>query len=356
MIPVRQPESSSPIGAGWVRLVLLSASLACALLAGEALVRLAGVAPDVAGVSAGRFRLSSNPRIGFEPLPGVDYDGEAMDLYAFRGRGNALGYRDRDHEIRKPAGVLRIVVLGDSIGAGLYVPDREETFPYLLETMLGEKGISAEVINLSVVGYNTQQEVETLAERGLPYRPDLVLVAYCLNDKALNEGGIMQMLLEQATDARSVPRTRAGGRWLLRSALYRFVRFRVLPSARLAVSSDLRRDLGALAEDTTEESLRKLARLASDHGFRVLVAIFPELSDLSDYRYLGEHQRVAGISREEGLGVVDLLETFKFCEAMTEGEIGYDRYHPTPPGHRCAAEAIAGYIEDHSLSGPRDGL
>ena len=28
------------------------------------------------------------------------------------------------------------------------------------------------------------------------------------------------------------------------------------------------------------------------------------------------------------------------------GEIGYDQYHPTPPGHLCAAEAIAAFILD----------
>jgi len=333
------------------KLALLFAALVLTLSIGEVMVRVTGVAPDVVPVSAGRFRLSANPRLGFEPLPGIDYGGESMDLYAFRGRANALGYRDRDHDLAKPPGVFRIVVLGDSIGAGLYVPEREEIFPALLETLLREKGVDAEVINLSVPGYNTQQEVAALEERGLSYHPDLVLLAYCLNDRALNEGGIMAMLVDRARHPRTVPLSRAGSRWLLHSALYRYARFRLLPSARMAISSDLRRDLGALEQDTTEESLRRLGRLAAENGVRTLVAIFPELTDLGDYRYYGEHRRIAEISSESGLETVDLLETFKYCEAMADGEIGYDRYHPTPAGHRCAAEALAAVIEDRDLPG-----
>jgi len=344
-----RPRSRLRDAAG--KLALLSLAIALTLLIGEVLVRVAGVAPDVARVDAGRFRLSANPKIGFEPLPGIDYDGASMDLYGYRGRGNALGYRDRDHELAKPPGVFRVVVLGDSIGAGLYVDDREETFPARLENVLREKGIQAEVVNLSVPGYNTQQEVATLEELGLRYHPDLVLLAYCLNDRALNEGGIMAMLLERAGHPGKVPLSRAGSRWLLHSALYRYARFRLLPAARLAISSELRRDLGALGQDTTEESLRRLGRMATENRFRALVAIFPELTDLGDYRYYGEHRRVEEISRESGLETFDLLETFKFCAAMADGEIGYDRYHPTPAGHRCAAEALAGYIEDRVISG-----
>jgi lysophospholipase L1-like esterase len=330
---------------------LALAGILLALILGEAAVRFAGVAPDVVAIEAGRFRLSKNPKIGYEPLPGVQYDGNALDLYAFRGAGNSLGYRDRDHAIAKPPGTFRIVVLGDSLGAGLYVERLEDIFPSAMEALLQQRGIRAEVINLSVSGYNTQQEVETLKERGLRYSPDLVLLAYCLNDRALNEGGIMETLLQREAKAGGVPSDRARGRWLLRSALYRFVRYGVIPAIARTDAGERDRRQADISRDTTEEYLHELATLARENRFQVLVAIFPELTNLSEYRYAGEHRRVAEISSACGFDSVDLLDTFKLCEAMADEDIGYDRYHPTPPGHHCAADSLAAFIQDRYFQG-----
>ena len=333
-----------------IRGALLLAALLTALVLAEALVRAAGTAPDVVLIQAGRFRLSANPRLGYEPRPDVNYAGDSLVLYGFRGAGNSLGYRDYEHDVEKPGGVFRIVVLGDSLGAGLYVDRMEEVFPAILQELLRESGAQVEVINLSVAGYNTLQEVETLKDRGLRYEPDLVLLAYCLNDVALNEGGIIDTLVQEEQRAGGIPNNRVGNRWLVRSALYRFLRYRVFPSAPWAAAgggADLKE---RVSSNTTEDAFHELRRVAMSAELPVLVAIFPELTDLSEYRYQGEHRRIASLSRELGFHSIDLLDIFKFCEAMIDGEIGYDRYHPTPPGHRCAAEAIAAFIEDKILN------
>ena len=58
-----------------------------------------------------------------------------------------------------------------------------EAFPAQLEQLLKQQGVAAEVLSFAVSGYNTRQEVATLAGRGLAFHPDLVLLAYCLNDR-----------------------------------------------------------------------------------------------------------------------------------------------------------------------------
>lgn len=324
---------------------LLVGGIAVSLLLGEALVRITDSAPGVEMIHRGRFRLSSNPLIGYEPVPSVNYGGEDLAFYDYHGASNSLGYRDREHALERSPGAYRIVVLGDSVGAGVMVVEGEEIFPPILEKMLQEDGIPAEVINLSVSGYNTQQEVETLKDRGLAYRPDLVLLAYCLNDRRYDGGGIMEALLKQELQAEGIPRARVTRPILIHSALYRFLRFMSLPKAGLDDDSYREIQVGRVSEDTSKEYLQELGRLAGQHGFRAVVAIFPTLDRLGAYPYGYEHERVARIVEQAGMHSLDLLEIFQGCAAEADKPIARDHIHPGPEGHRCAARAMADFIE-----------
>jgi lysophospholipase L1-like esterase len=327
------------------KLALSLASLLVAVLAAELLIRIAGAAPEVSVISKGRFQLSRNPKIGFEPVPGLRYEGEDLSFYDYQGAGNRLGYRDRDHEVAKPDGVWRIVVLGDSIAAGLRVERFEDTFPAILEQLLREQGVNAEVINLAVSGYNTQQEVETLKDKGLGYRPDLVLVAYSLTDRERVDGDILKTLLE-------AERSQGGGSaarvhpLLLKSALYRFVRYRVVPP-RPAVASDaeVQKLTDLVSGDTVAEYFAKLGDLGSSGGFQVMVAVFPRIvRNFEHYRFGDQHEYVRNLCATHGFVHLDLLPEFARCREASPEPVGADNYHPSAAGHRCAAEAMARVI------------
>jgi hypothetical protein len=96
---------------------------------------------------------------------------------------NAEGFRDRDHAKPKPAGVRRVVGIGDSymFGWGL---DPGQDYLSVLEDRLAKEvpGVPWEVLNMAVPGYNTAMEVETLKAYGLAYEPDVVVVGFCWND------------------------------------------------------------------------------------------------------------------------------------------------------------------------------
>jgi lysophospholipase L1-like esterase len=317
--------------------VLFAGGTLAALLTAEIAVRLFGLAPEVAFIQKGRFRLSRNPGIGYEPVPGLDYGGEELSYFDYRGRSNNLGYRDYDHPLRKPPGAYRIVVLGDSIAAGLKVLEYERTFPAILERELRRRGLRVEVINFGVSGYNTQQEVETLKEKGLQFRPDLVLLAYCLNDTGRPGGGLLEVLLEQERHQRGLNLTRINP-YLAMSALYRFVRYRALaPAGEKSRRADL-------TDDTVERSLQELSRLARQGGFGVLVAVFPYIENLEGYP-LGEHHEIMRtLSAAQSFHHLDLLPAFQRCAAASAEPVGFDPFHPTPYGHICAATAMADYI------------
>ena len=326
------------------KLTLSLVSLLVALLAAELLIRIAGAAPEVSVIHKGRFQLSQNPKIGFEPVPGLRYEGQELLFYDYQGASNRLGYRDRDHEIAKPAGVWRIVVLGDSIAAGLRVERFEDTFPAILERLLREQGVNAEVISLAVSGYNTQQEIETLIEKGLRYQPDLVLVAYSLTDRERLDGDILKTLLEaeraegHASAARVHP-------LLLKSALYRFFRYRVVPPRPRAPDGEVQRLTDLVSGDTVAEYFGVLDQLARRGGFRVMIAVFPRLvHKFARYRFGDQHEYVRGLSAGHGFVHLDLLPEFTRCREASAEPIGADSYHPSAYGHRCAAEAMARVI------------
>jgi hypothetical protein len=116
---------------------------------------------------------------GFALLPGVEghYQREGESYV----RINSDGLRDREHAKVKPAGTVRIAVLGDSFCEAMHVP-LEQTFWSLLEQRLQDcnafPGKKVEVINFGVSGYGTAQELMTLRQKVWDYSPDLVVLAF----------------------------------------------------------------------------------------------------------------------------------------------------------------------------------
>jgi hypothetical protein len=122
--------------------------------------------------------------IGYKGIPGYEKKWVKGRIESYV-KMNSHGFRDRERTYEKEKGAFRILVLGDSMTAGLEVPF-EKTFPYLLEEKLNSEGSKGskriEVINLGVSGFSTAQEYLTLKHYGLKYHPDLVILAYFNND------------------------------------------------------------------------------------------------------------------------------------------------------------------------------
>ncbi len=100
-------------------------------------------------------------------------------------RINSDGQRDREHAKMKPAGTIRIALLGDSYAEALQVPV-EQAFWSILERKLQEcdvfPGRRVEIINFGVSGYGTGQELITLRNNVWQYSPDIVLLAFTTNN------------------------------------------------------------------------------------------------------------------------------------------------------------------------------
>lgn len=328
-----------------VRALVILLSLLAGLVLAEGIVRVAGIAPEVSLIREGRFRLSPNPELGYEPVPHYEYRGPVTSFHDYSGTSNSLGFRDVEHAVERTPGTPRILILGDSIAAGQGVVHREDIFSRRLEIYLREAGLPAEVLNFAVSGYNTGQEVAMLEDKGLRFEPDLVLLAYCLNDKRRSDGGILSTLRERERDSGGAVRARYNP-WLVHSALYRALRHRL--------GGPMESDAPG-PPDTREAALDRLASLSQRHGFDVALVLFPRFGNLDRYpeESAAEHSLVTGMAEEREFAALDLLPAFRACRRKIGEPLALDSYHPTAVGHDCAARAISSWLVRRGLSAPR---
>lgn len=334
--------------------LLAAASVSAGVLLCEAVVRIAGLAPRIDRVRlddpASPFRMSENAVLGYEMRPGFrhqDADGIAT---------NAFGLRGPDVSREKPAGVRRIAMLGDSVVMGLYIVDYAQTLPAQLEQRLGPD--RAQVLNLGVKGYSTRAEVELLRVRGLALQPDLAIVVFLRNDHRNFNGDIAKGF------AWSRPRWAEAA--FLRSHLFRFAvlaldlfHFR----AELDPEYDKGRHAAALEDDdNVEAGLRLLAALGREHGFRSLVAVWPEFvrGKIVDPHGLFEDEsetrmKVETIAMQYQIPVVRLSPAFRadYARRRAAGETRnaqdlytFDRMHPNPFGAAVAADILASMLRE----------
>jgi hypothetical protein len=167
----------------------------------------------------------------------------------------------------------------------------------------------------------------------------LVLLQFCLNDRWLDDGNILVTLLKQQLQETRVPTVRLHP-VLLRSELLRFVWFRLRPYRRPEVQ-DLAPYQMEVAGDTVKPSLQELVKLSKQHGFDVLVVIFPAFPVKEPYRYHDEHAWIQRTAESIGLEWVDLLADMQDCARQLGRPVGSDILHPTVEGHHCAGEALA---------------
>ncbi len=313
------------------RLLLLLVSLVGSLLAAELIVRGLGVAPEIYTVQRGRFQLSPNPLIRFELVPHFESD-TAGPMIDFRGKGNSLGFRDREHSIEKPPGTYRILVLGDSITQGFGIEANEDVFTSVLETKLRTKGVNAEVLNFGVSGYNTEQEVETLREKGVPFDPDLVVLAFCANDTAPASRQILRELHREDAQQSAF--------WSMSPILVESALFRLVSASYPRIQAffaDAPRDEDRISREALGKYFDVLEGLALQHGFDVLVVWFPRLE--GDGKGADLRREVGALSNSHGFRFHDLTPDLRICGA--DGPVALDRLHPNRLGHRCAGHGIA---------------
>jgi lysophospholipase L1-like esterase len=275
---------------------------------------------------------------------------------------NALGYRGAALPAEKNA-ETRVVVLGDSIGFGLEVGD-EQTFSHVL----GERS-HVEVANLAVQGYDPGQELIKLEREALPMKPDVVMLALCMNndfaDAALPvflydgrhpkpffriEDG---ELVEHSDQLRLSPRHRLGLALREHSRLYSLIASTSAPAVAAGDGEHWSQRMKKALDDRSgavELTARLLGRMAEDcrrAGVAFVVLAFPDKPTFKgDNSWLDELRAAPSL---QGVTTVDMAERFRernilFRDLAKDG-IG----HLSVKGHELTAEIIHDVLTEQGL-------
>jgi lysophospholipase L1-like esterase len=131
--------------------------------------------------------------ISFDDYPWMVYDPVLgwTDKAGFSGHGfrvNSLHFRGEETLAEKRPGTLRIVCLGDSRTFGIWLNLGGFRFDNNYPAALAERlhgsptGVDVEVINAGVIGYTSGNGLRQLRTQILKLHPDIVTVAFGLND------------------------------------------------------------------------------------------------------------------------------------------------------------------------------
>ncbi len=276
-------------------------------------------------------RKSENPNIGHEHVAG----GKAT-LMGVPVEISSQGLRDREFAIPKQHG-RRILILGDSMtfgwGAGVH-----NTYAKRLEQLLGQSGVTTyEVVNAGVGNYNTVQEVAWFERSGLKFQPDVVLLAFYIND------------------AEPTPVQRQS--WLAQhSYLYVFGSSGATALKRklgLAPTFDrYYRDL--YHEDrpgwqACQAAIRRVAAVCREHNIPLRMLLIPELHfPGGEYPFADIHAQVTKFATDEGVPLLDLQHAFVGIPPRDLWVSPGDA-HPNAKAHQIIASELFSWRVDDRL-------
>jgi len=277
------------------------------------------------------------------------------DVWAYHVAINSKGLRDRERSYDKPAGIFRIVVMGDSMvfgSGGVEVPDR---FTDILERSTE----NVEVINMGVPGYGADQEYLYLKTEAFKYHPDLVVFCAFFNDfdesfSAINPGsgrpkGYFSLSAGQLvfhSPSFSMFYKLSQDTYLLGLAdvalrkisgayrrLYRRPGLVLDPEARLATFTRL---------------YTSAAELCRQHGSEFVILYLPYPGQVST---INIQQVMDDLAATDNIRTLDLMDTMQRAQAVSPAYFRND-IHLNKYGHQVVANALHGYLIANDLVVP----
>jgi GDSL-like lipase/acylhydrolase family protein len=381
--------------------------------AGRALLVIASVGITVAGLEAAarvarRFRAAGyeanevaryteyDPLLGWHKRPHSSVTYHRRE-YSVEVAINHLGLRDRERDYAAPAGVCRILALGDSFVEGYTVP-LAQTVGQVLEASLRRGGRRVDVLNAGTSGYSTDQEYLFYVAEGVRFSPHIILLFFYYNDVLYNDrdhfgkqpkpvfadhDGRLELTVQPVPPPPPVgherrPLLHRGSallEWLhdrlfygaprAEEALARLSLWEPIAKARAPMEIRVydRRPPAELdaAWTKTADLLGALAREVTAHEAQLLVVYVPNRFEVDahaweltrivydvddtvwDRRAVG--RRLLRIGAVRGFPVLDLTETLRREVRWWSGPyFDYDG-HWNATGHRAAANAVREFLE-----------
>jgi hypothetical protein len=353
---------------------LAAASVAAVLLTVEGGLRLAHYTPRrfhaTARLVDPRWRLlldcyPSNPRGYFDVdlrdprsreryghLAPLRYESlERRTPYAIESRYNSLRFRDVEF-LPKPAGVRRVIVLGDSFTEGQGVKEAD-TYPRVLEARLNAAGGARwEVRNCGRRGADFPLLFE-LFEQILAYEPDVIVYGMVLNDADQSDAFharqtyVNDLILDRGRPPEDRPLPEIGH---FDSRLLGFVRDRIETRRTTRETTRWYLDMYGPPNregwERTQGYLREMNRLTRERGARFLVASWPLIVDMEgEDPFKPATETVSRFCVTAGIPWHDLRPALRGRPTSSLWVHPVDM-HPNDLANTLAAESLAPVVRD----------
>ncbi len=322
------------------RLLLVVFGIVAGILFGEVFFRLVPYERVKYEARYGHFRgnevskfLEYDPQLTFRNRRGASFPDAGVSI-------NALGLRGPEVTIAKPAGVRRVLCLGDSCTFGAGIP-----YPELLQKILDARAPGKfQVLNGGVIGYTSVHGLEWMERDLAPLAPDVVTIYYGWNDMWREKDSAVRRWFKNRVEGEAPPRFRS----YLWDAL-----------SRLAVY--VQNSFGTSALQVPPEQYRAVlehfAKIGRSRGFQPIYVTGPSGFDgdrtpqwLVDKGFVARADSaprlhaeynavVAEVSRAVGAPLVDVAADFDRSGGRALfADPAHDPIHPNARGYQKIAE------------------
>ena len=221
-----------------------------------------------------------------------------------------------DYTVHNLDNRLRIACLGDSVTFG-HMVEYTDSYPAMLEKRFAELGHRVEVFNFALPGWSTRQQRIAYQVMVRKYRPDYVILSFCLNDVAE-----MQNNLSQPPQAAAWIYQNSN---LVRSVLQ--LEAREIGRVEELFDSPTARHVRH-GWQLCHQEIRSLARDVEQDGGKLVLLVFP-------FRFQVEpdapspiaQQNLTDFASEQGMGIIDVLPAFR--KLGPEAFMDYDHLSQT---------------------------
>jgi lysophospholipase L1-like esterase len=328
----------------------------------------------------------SDQLLGWRPRPNVQGVHDIPGLFSSTFRTNRQGLRGVREFPFERGKAARMVVVGDSFTWGYGVND-EDVYVSKLAELLPK----VEIINLGVTAYGPSQELEYFKSEGVRYRPDIVVLSFCLNDIEEYEYKSIKNGMSAGQDLAMYGRSSGNlKRWVSeRVYLYSFIMDRINTSkalVNLLVRLGIKGELGGyealdinlrpslkqypieLEEqwESTKSKLRMIRDIAHDQKARLVLVLIPSRQSIeptsfahtiaytryepNDFDLDKPYRLLEQFALDEQIEVINPVAAFvRANEGGNKLYLANDS-HFTPAGHELFAKEITTYLQTHPSS------
>lgn len=248
---------------------------------------------------------------------------------------NSETFKDREYPLQHTN--FRILALGDSFTEGQELR-HDGTWPKLTEQELHRLGWEdVEILNGGRLDTDTKEQLEILRTRGLKYNPDLVIVAFLLNDcsEICATCGIRDLMQKHSQlRSKKKPHSSALLSFLQQTFLRNHITRETIEEYKIPYSTE-----NPLYQECTK-AFEDMKQLADERGFPLVVVLYPILYKLDDYPFSEIHKHMLSFFESIHVPAYDLLP---YLAGHRDTDLWLQQYdsHPNRTANQLVSKGIA---------------